>query len=92
VPGGRPNAEPGGGRAAVPRSGAALLLATLNLPADDPDRYTWERVQPGDRDHMPPGRRLLHVLTDRARWQAALTEARRRAEAGADLPAIGRAA
>jgi hypothetical protein len=25
VPGGRPNAEPGGGRAAVPRSGAALI-------------------------------------------------------------------
>jgi hypothetical protein len=26
VPGGRPNAEAGGGRAAVPRSGAALIL------------------------------------------------------------------
>ena len=45
----------------------AWLLATLGLPADDPCQYHWERVNPGDRDHMPPGRRLLHVLTDRAR-------------------------
>jgi hypothetical protein len=71
----------------------AWLLATLNLPADDPGQYIWERVTPADDDHMPPGRRLLHVLTDRARWQAALTEARRRAqEAPEDLPATGRAA
>jgi transposase InsO family protein len=45
----------------------AWLLATLGLPADDPCQYHWERVNSGDRDHMPPGRRLLHVLTDRAR-------------------------
>ncbi len=56
--------------------------AYLGLPADDPARYTWERVNPGDRDHMPPGQRLLHVLTDRARWQGALTEARRIAQEG----------
>jgi integrase len=31
---------------------------------------SWERVNPGDRDHMPPGQRMLHVLTDRG--QAAL--------------------
>jgi len=29
---------------------------------------------------MARSRRLLHVLADRARWQAALAEARRRAE------------
>jgi hypothetical protein len=70
----------------------AWLLAALDLPADDPARYIWERVTPGDRDHMPPGQALLHVLTDRARWQAALTEARRRAQASADPPAVGKAA
>src|SRR5450755_3444113 len=45
----------------------AWLLAMLDLPAADPARYTWDRVTPADHDHMPPGRRLLHVITDRAR-------------------------
>jgi hypothetical protein len=58
----------------------AWLMAMLDLPAVDDQRYTWERVTPADPDHMPPAQRLLHVLTDRARWQAALTEARRRAQ------------
>jgi len=70
----------------------AWLIAMLDLPAADPGQYTWERVTPADHDHMPPGRRLLHVLTDRARWQAALTQARRRAQDTDDLPATGRAA
>ena len=34
---------------------------------------------PADADFMTYGRRLLHVLADRARWQAALAEARRKA-------------
>ncbi|MDQ2874739.1 MAG: helitron helicase-like domain-containing protein [Actinomycetota bacterium] len=70
----------------------AWLLATLDLPAADPGHYTWERVIPADHDHMPPGRRLLHVLTDRARWQAALTEARRRVEAEQEGQPAGRRA
>jgi hypothetical protein len=71
----------------------AWLLAMLGLPAVDDQRYHWERVTPADPDHMPPAQRLLHILTDRARWQAALTQARHRArEATADLPAAGRAA
>ena len=69
------------------------LMEALNLPADDdPGRYTWERVTPADPDHLPPGQALLHVLTDRARWQAALTEARRTAQESADVPVTGRAA
>jgi hypothetical protein len=56
------------------------LLETLGLPATDPDRYAWEPVAPGDRDHMPTARRLLHVVADRIRWQHALDEARRRAQ------------
>ena len=53
----------------------------------------WEVVNPSDPDHMPMPRRLLHVLAGRASWQAALTEARRRAqEATGDLSATGRAA
>ena len=71
----------------------AWLTAMLGLPADDdPGRYTWERVTPDDADHLPPGQALLHVLTDRARWQAALTEARRTAQERADLPATEKAA
>ena len=55
------------------------LLSTLGRPATDPARYAWEPVTPGDPDHMEHARRLLHVVADRQRWQAALAEARRRA-------------
>jgi hypothetical protein len=58
------------------------LLQTLGISATDPARYAWELVEPGDPDHMDRARRLLHVVADRLRWQAALNEARRRA----DLP------
>ena len=53
----------------------AWLLDTLGIPDTDPARYTWEPVTPGDPDHMPPAQRLLHVVADRQRWHAALTEA-----------------
>jgi len=69
------------------------LLKTLDVSATDPVRYAWEVVAPGDPDHMDHARRLLHAVADRARWQAALNEARRRAQAGRDdLSATGRAA
>jgi hypothetical protein len=70
------------------------LLATLGLPATDPARYAWEPVAPGDPDHMPNAQRLLHVVADRQRWHAALTEARARAsgQSAPDLSATGRAA
>jgi hypothetical protein len=55
----------------------AWLLATLDISATDPARYRWELVEPGDPDHMEYARRLLHAVADRARWQAALNEARR---------------
>jgi hypothetical protein len=72
----------------------AWLLSMLGLPEPgDQDRYRWEKATPADTDFMPLGRRMLHVLADRARWQAALTEARRRAqEATGDPPTTGRAA
>jgi hypothetical protein len=41
VPGGRPNAEPGGGRAAVPRSGAALIYVRINSATR---RLGWREV------------------------------------------------
>ncbi len=63
----------------------AWLLAMLDLPAADPGRYSWEPVTPADDDYMPHSRRLLHVLADRARWQAALGEARRRALEGTEI-------
>jgi hypothetical protein len=67
-------------------------MQTLGLSATDPGRYAWEPVNPGDRDHMPTGRRLLHVVADRIRWRQALDEARRRAEGRPpdDIPATGR--
>src|SRR5271166_585883 len=55
------------------------LLSTLGVSATDPARYAWEPVAPGDPDHMEHTRLLLHAVADRARWQAALAEARRRA-------------
>jgi hypothetical protein len=55
------------------------LLKTLGVSATDPARYRWELVAPGDPDHMDRARRLLHAVADRARWQAALVEAKRRA-------------
>jgi hypothetical protein len=71
----------------------AWLLAMLGIPEDRADRYAWQVVTPSDPDHMPIPRRLLHVLADRARWQAALTEARQRArDRAAELSATGRAA
>jgi hypothetical protein len=72
----------------------AWLLSMLGLPdPGDTGRYRWEQVTPADSDFMTHGRRMLHVLADRARWHAALIEARRRAgEAGGHLPATGRAA
>ena len=72
----------------------AWLLDLLGLPDPaDGGRYRWEVVTPADTDFMPLGRRMLHVLADRARWQAALAEARRKAqEATGDPPSTGRAA
>jgi hypothetical protein len=70
------------------------LTQTLGLPATDPTRYTWEPVNPGDQDHMPTARRLLHVVADRISWQQALDQARRRAQGlpPNDISATGQAA
>jgi hypothetical protein len=70
------------------------LTATLGISATDPSRYAWEAVSPGDPDHIPNARRLLHVVTDRIQWQTALAEARRRAAGHSppDLSATGQAA
>jgi hypothetical protein len=70
------------------------LLDTLGISATDPARYSWELVAPGDPDHMDHARRMLHAVADRARWQAALAEARRRGAISEvrDPSASGRAA
>jgi hypothetical protein len=71
----------------------AWLVQTLGLEVPDPARCTWAPVTPGDPDYLPPEQRLLHVVADRARWKAALTEARRRAgPPTGELSATGRAA
>jgi hypothetical protein len=71
----------------------AWLTETLGLEAPDPARYAWHVVTPDDADYLPPDKRLLHVVADRARRQAALDEARRRArDQEASLSATGRAA
>jgi replication initiator protein RepSA len=70
------------------------LLGTLGVSATDPTRHAWEVVAPGDPDHLDYPRRVLHAVADRARWQAALAEARRRAATSEvrDHSASGRAA
>jgi hypothetical protein len=70
----------------------AWLLDTLGITEPDPSRYSWEPVTPGDPDHMPPAQRLLHVVADRQRWHAALSQARARAsgQTGPNLSATGR--
>jgi hypothetical protein len=72
----------------------AWLTEMLGLSATDPARYRWEQVQPDEDDYLPPGKRLLHSVADRLRWENALTEARRRAQEAlaAELPATGKAA
>jgi hypothetical protein len=70
------------------------LLRTLGVSATDPARYAWEPVAPTDPDHLDHARRMLHVVADRLRWQAALNDARRRASTpeDPDHSATGRAA
>ena len=63
-------------------TGRSGCCRTLGVSATDPARYAWEPVAPTDPDHMEHARRLLHAVADRARWQAALAEARRRAAGG----------
>jgi hypothetical protein len=58
----------------------AQLLETLGMDEPDPARYSWHVVTPSDPDHLPYERRLLYVVAERTRWQAAVTEARRKAE------------
>jgi hypothetical protein len=57
----------------------AWLVETLGLELPDPARYNWAQVTAADPDYLPPEQRLLHVVADRARWKAALAEARQRA-------------
>jgi hypothetical protein len=64
------------------------LLETLGVSATDPARYRWELVSPGDPDYMDYARRLLYAVADRARWLAALKDARQKANLpGSDAPA-----
>jgi hypothetical protein len=72
----------------------AWLMAMLDLPATSGSTpYRWERVTPGEPDHMPLTQRLMHVLADRTAWNSALAEARRRAvDQATDLSATRRAA
>jgi hypothetical protein len=70
----------------------AWLMHALGLSATQLGRYTWQRITPADADYLPPAQALLHVLTDRARWEGALELARRRAQEASDPPARGWAA
>jgi len=71
----------------------AWLVETVGLEVPDPGRYSWAQVAPADPDYLPPEQRLLHVVAERARWKAALDEARRRSGSPhGELPATGEAA
>jgi len=67
------------------------LLEMLCVSATDLGRYAWEPIAPSDPDYLDRARRMLHAVADRARWQAALAEARRRAamQDSKDLLATG---
>jgi Replication initiator protein, pSAM2 len=69
------------------------LTEILGLETPDPARYTWHVVTPDDPDYLSPDKRLLHIIADRAQCQAALTEAKRKAqEREGNLSATGKAA
>jgi hypothetical protein len=71
----------------------AWLMDTLGLSAtDNPGRYRWEKVTPGDPDYLPPPERLTRVVAERMRWKHALDEARRRAQPNTDLSVTEEAA
>jgi hypothetical protein len=71
----------------------AWLMAVLEIPATEPADVKWERVAPSDPDYLSVTHRLMHVLTERTQWQAAVAEARRRVqEQGQHVRATGRAA
>jgi hypothetical protein len=71
----------------------AWLTERLGLEAPDPARYTWHVVTPGDPDYLPPDKRLLHIVADRVRHRAAISEAKRRAcDQDRTVSASGRAA
>ncbi len=75
--------------------GKHWLMTALGISATYSRRYAWEPVAPGDPDHMPNARRLLHVVADRIAWTQALDQARRQTGGqppDPDLPATGRAA
>ena len=67
------------------------MFVTLTCPSYGRVR---DNGTPADTDHMEHARRLLHAVPDRARWQAALAEARRNAamHENSDVAANGRAA
>jgi hypothetical protein len=74
-------------------NGPATLVRPALIPCPAPDRYAWELVTPTDPDYMQHARRPLHAVADRAGWQAALNEARRRASlSGCDPSASKEAA
>jgi hypothetical protein len=52
----------------------AWLTETLGMEVPDPARYSWAQVLPGDPDYLPPERRLLHVIAERARHRAPSTK------------------
>jgi hypothetical protein len=71
----------------------AWLTETLGLEAPDPARYTWHVVASSDHDYLPPDKRLLHIVADRAQRRAALAEAKRKAQERDDrLSSTGKAA
>jgi hypothetical protein len=71
----------------------AWLMTVLEIPATETGHVKWERVTPSDPDYLPITHRLMHVLAERVRWKASITEARRLArDLGPGAPATGRAA
>jgi hypothetical protein len=53
------------------------VLEALGLSAtedQDPNRYTWKLVPPGDPDLPPLGQRLLTEIANRQRWRSLMQQ------------------
>jgi hypothetical protein len=77
----------------APRRPEGMAAADARCFGNRPGPLRLGARRPADPDYLDHARRLLHAVADRARWQAALNEARRRAsEPDSQISAARRAA
>jgi hypothetical protein len=70
--------------APAPRSGALDAVAQTGDTGNSASRFAWELASPNDPDIAPLAHRLLHAISERARWRKELLAAKDRAAQGDD--------